>query len=61
MSSFQEQNLPFNTELSSTADPERMLMSNIGRAIFKKLTVKFQGKEILGVDNFDVFACYQRL
>ena len=36
-------------------------MSNIGRAIVKKLTVKFQGNEILGVDNFDVFTCYQDL
>ena len=34
-------NLSFNIELSSTADPKRTLVSNIGRAIVKKLTVKF--------------------
>ena len=32
-------NLSFNIELSSTADPKRTLVSNIGRAITKKLAV----------------------
>ena len=36
-------------------------MNNIGRAIVKKLAVKFEGNEILGVDDFDVFACYRDL
>ena len=39
-------NLSFNTELSSTADPKRKLVSNIGRAIVQKLAVKFEGNEI---------------
>ena len=51
-------NLSFNIELSSTADPKRTLESNIGRAIVKKLAVKFGGNEILSVDDFDIFACY---
>ena len=54
-------NLSFNIELSSTANPKRSLVSNIGRAIVKKLVVKFEGDEILGVDNFDVFASYRDL
>ena len=54
-------NLSFNTELSSTADADRTLVSNIGRAIVKKLAVKFEGNEILSIDNFDIFACYQDL
>ena len=54
-------NLSFIIELSSTADPKRTLVSNIGRAILKKLAVKFEGNEILSVDNFDIFACYQDL
>ena len=54
-------NLSFDIELSSTADPERTLVSNIGRAIIKKLAVKFEGNEILSIDNFDVFACYRDL
>ena len=51
-------NLSFNIELSSTADPNRTLVSNIGRAVMKKLAVKFEGNEILSIDNFDTFACY---
>ena len=54
-------NLSFNIELSSTADPKRTLVNNIGRAIVKKLAVKFEGNEILSVDDFDIFACYQDL
>ena len=54
-------NLSFNTELTSTADSKRMLVSNIGRAIIKKLAVKFEGNEILSMDDFDIFACYQDL
>ena len=36
-------------------------MSSIGRAIIKKLAVKFEGNEIMSVDDFDVLACYQDL
>ena len=54
-------NLSFNVELTSTADPNRTLVSNIGRAIVKKLAVKFEGNEILSIDNYDVFACYRDL
>ena len=36
-------------------------MSNIGRAIVKKLAVKFKGNEIMSIDDFNVFACYRDL
>ena len=36
-------------------------MSNIGRAIIKKLAEKFEGNEIMSVDDYDIFACYQDL
>ena len=36
-------------------------MSNIGRAIVKKLAVNFEGNEILSIDDYDVFACYRDL
>ena len=52
-------NLSFNIELSSTVDANRTLVSNIGRAIVKKLAVKFEGNETLSIDDFDIFACYQ--
>ena len=54
-------NLSFNVELTSAVDANRTLVSNKGRAIIKKLAVKFEGNEIMSVDNFDVFACYQDL
>ena len=54
-------NLSFNIELSSTIDANRTLLSNIGRAIVKKLAVKFEGNENLSVDDFDIFACYRDL
>ena len=43
------------------ADPKRTLMSNVGRAMVKKLAVKFKGNDLLGVDDLDVIACYQDL
>ena len=54
-------NLSFNTELSATADLKRTLGSNIGRAIVKKLAVKFEGNEIMSIDDFDILACYRDL
>ena len=54
-------NLSFNIELSSAVDANRTLVSNIGRAIIKKLVAKVEGNEIMSVNNFDVFACYRDL
>ena len=51
-------NLSFNIELTSAIDANRTLVSNIGRAIIKKLAVKFEGNEIMSMDHFDVLACY---
>ena len=54
-------NLSFNIELTSAVDANRTLVSNIGWAIIKKLAVKFEGNEIMSVDDFNVFACYRDL
>ena len=54
-------NLSFNIELSSTVDTNRTLVCNIGKAIVKKLAVKFEGNEIMSVDDYDTFACYRDL
>ena len=54
-------NLSFNIELSSTTDLNRTLMSNIGRAIIKKLAVKFEENEIMSIDDYDIFTCYRDL
>ena len=47
-------NLSFSIELTSAIDTNGTIVSNIGRAIIKKLAVKFEGNEIMSVDNFDV-------
>ena len=52
-------NLSFNIELTSAIDANRTLVSS--RGIIKKLAVKFKGNEIMRIDDFDVFACYQDL
>jgi len=36
-------------------------VNNIGRAIIKKLAIKFEGNEILSIDDYDIFACYKDL
>ena len=54
-------NLTFNIESISAIDANRTLVSNIGRAIVKKLAVKFEGNEIMSVDDYDIFGCYQDL
>ena len=54
-------NLSFNIELTSTADPNRTLVSNIGRAIVQRLAVKFEANEILCIDDFNILACYRDL
>ena len=51
-------NLSFNIELTSAVDANRTLVSNIGRAIVKKLAVKFEGNEIMSIDDFNVLVCY---
>ena len=53
--------MSFKIKLSSMANPKRALVSKIGRVIVNKLAVKFKGNEILGVDDFDMFACYRDL
>ena len=54
-------NLSFNIELTSTIEANRALVSNIGRAIITKLAAKFEGNEIMSIDDFNVFACYRDL
>ena len=43
------------------SDNVRYEISNISRAIIKKLAVKFEGSEIMRIDDFDVLACYRDL
>ena len=54
-------NLSFSIELTCAVDADRTLLSDVGRAIIKKLAVKFEGNEIMSMDDFNVFACYRDL
>ena len=50
--------IPTMANLSFKVDANRTLLNNIGRAIIKKLAVKFEGNKIMSIDDFHVFACY---
>ena len=54
-------NLSFNIELTSAIDANRTLVSNIGRAIIKKLAVKFEGNEIMSVMCLHATEIYGKL
>ena len=56
MTSWSQKWLICRSTFFSAADPDRVLVSNVGTMIVKKLTVKFKGNEILDVDDFDVLA-----
>ena len=45
--------LTFDITLAST-NKNRTLVKNIGRAIIKKFVVKFDGNEVLSIDDYDV-------
>ena len=47
----------FNFSITSQ-DPNATLVQNIGRAIFKKKTIKISGNEVLSVDDWDVWSTY---
>lgn len=49
--------LSFEIELIST-DASRTLVNNIGRALIKKLTVKFGSETLISLENADVYLCY---
>ena len=53
--------LPFNIELESADDPNRTIVSNLGRAIIKKISVKLEGREVLSLNNADIFFLYSDL
>ena len=42
-------------------DANRTVVQNLGRAIVKKLTIKISGNEVMSIDDYDVFHCYNDL
>ena len=49
--------LTFNISLAGT-DVNRTLVKNLGRNIIRKLVVKLEGNEIIGIDDYDVLYSY---
>ena len=49
-------NLSFDIVLNSKVDTKRTLVNNIGRVIVKRLAVRFEGNEILSINDYDTFA-----
>ena len=49
--------LTFNISLSGT-DANRTLVKTLGRNIFRKLLVKFEGNEIISIDDCNIFYSY---
>ena len=52
-------NLSFDITLSSEVDKKRTLVNNIGRSIIKRLSIKFEGNDIMTIDDYDIYSCYK--
>ena len=44
--------------ITSTKDKARYIVNNIGRKLIKTLNIKFEGNEVLSIDNYDVLKGY---
>ena len=53
--------LAFKIDLESTTDPDRTIVGNLGRAIIKKISVKLEGREVMSLNNADIFLLYADL
>jgi hypothetical protein len=53
--------LAFKIDLESSADANRTIVNNLGRAIVKKICIKLEGQEILSIDDSDIFCIYSDL
>jgi len=53
--------LASNIVLDGSEDDNRTVVSNLGRAIVKKISVKLKGKEVLCLDDADIYLCYKDL
>ena len=50
--------LAFKIDLTSKDDADRTVVNNLGRAIIKKITIKLEGREVLSLNNSDIFLTY---
>ena len=50
--------LAFNIDLESDTDPNATVVPNLGRAIIKSITVKIEGREVLSLNEANIFMAY---
>ena len=50
--------ISFLLNLISAKDPARTVVSNVGRKIIKTLKIRFEGNEVLSIDNYDMIMSY---
>ena len=50
--------ISFLLNLISAKDPGRTVVSNVGRKIIKTLKIRFEGNEVLSIDNYDMLMTY---
>ena len=53
--------IAFNIVLDDVEDDNCTVVNNLGRAIVKKISVKLEGKEVLCLDDADIYLCYTDL
>ena len=53
--------IAFNIVLDGGEDDNRTVVNNLGRAIVKKISVTLEGKEVLCLDDADIYVCYTDL
>jgi len=53
--------IAFNIVLDGGEDDNRTVVNNLGRAIVKKISVTLEGKEVLCLDDADIYLCYNDL
>ena len=53
--------LSFKIELASTADANRNIVNNLGRAIVSKIEIKLEGQSVFTLNDSDIYFCYTDL
>ena len=52
-------NLSFDITLASDVDKKRTLVNNISRSIIKNMSKKFEGNDVMAIDDYDIYSCYK--
>jgi len=50
-----------NITLNGDTDANDTIVNNLGQALVKKISVKLEGKEVISLDDADIYLCYRDL